>query len=334
MFSDGNRWSRHGNRSMSTKTIRMEMTMLTRSPTKNISNATSSRRSWLPALALPFLSVIPLHVHALGADLGDWVAPTPGHNLFAWYGIKTENSGLYQKGKVVDNRAQLDANVSLVRFTNPVHVGESWIGNPQFALQIAELSPKHMNGQEDASGIGDPFVSFPIFFPLDRSKREYFVFAPFLYLPLGEYDHNDPLNIGENRWKGVFQFGYQRGLSDHFNVELLAEATVYGENDEYGPAKQTLKQKPLYEGRAALSYQFNNPGNSLIGGGLQKNIGGENELDGVDQRDRIDSTAFYVQASTFITPSDQILFGFSRDIDTENGFKMDKQFKLRYLHVF
>jgi hypothetical protein len=26
--------------------------------------------------------------------------------------------------------------------------------------------------------------------------------------------------------------------------------------------------------------------------------------------------------------------GFSRDIDTENGFKMGRQFKLRYLHVF
>jgi hypothetical protein len=286
------------------------------------------------ALLFPVMAATSLQVHALGADIGDWVPPTPGHNLFAWYGVRAENSGIYQNGKVVNKEAQLDANVSLVRFTNPVHVGDSWIGNPQFALQVAELSPKHMNGLKDASGMGDPFVSFPIFFPLDQANREYFVFAPFLYLPLGEYDHKDYLNIGENRWKGVFQFGYQRGLSEHFNLELMGEATLYGKNDEYGPSKQTLRQKPLYEARAAISYQFNNTGNTLIGGGLLRDIGGENELDSVDQRDRLDSTAFYVQASTFVTPADQILMGFSRDIDTENGFKMGRQFKLRYLHVF
>ncbi|MGX1180561.1 hypothetical protein AB7M31_003629 [Pseudomonas sp. IAP-CY TE4608] len=34
--------------------------------------------------------------------------------------------------------------------------------------------------------------------------------------------------------------------------------------------------------------------------------------------------AFYIEVRKFVTPIDQILFGFSRGIDTENGFKMGK----------
>jgi hypothetical protein len=55
---------------------------------------------------------------------------------------------------------------------------------------------------------------------------------------------------------------------------------------------------------------------------LSHQLGRESELDGVDQQDRIDGMAFYIEVRKFVTPIDQILFGFSRGIDTENGFKM------------
>ena len=277
---------------------------------------------------------LPGRALALGADLGDWVPPTPGHNLFAWYSVHSESQGLYQEGSEISGRPGLDVNFNLLRVTNPVHVGEKWIGNPQIGVSYIGLDSNNAAGLGEGSGFGDPFVSFPVFFPMRSGLREYFVVAPFLYLPIGEYDHEDALNAGENRWKGVVQLGYQRALVGGLNLELLGEVTLFGDNDEYGSNKATLSQDPLYEGRAALSYQIESPIYSVFGGGVQQTWGGENEINGHELGDDVRTTTLYLQASTFVTRSDQILFSFSRDLERENGFELDREFKIRYLHIF
>ncbi|MFJ4156295.1 transporter [Pseudomonas sp. NPDC089752] len=289
-----------------------------------------------PIILGPAFLVFSMHsnfAHAIGADIGDWVAPMPGHDLLALYGVHTKNSKIYEDGHVTDKQAQLDVDFGLLRYTHPMYWG-SWIANPQIAIPYVNYEPKGVNTLNKASGVGDVFIVLP-FWPLaDRASRHYFSVSPFLYIPTGEYKSDKALNPGENRWKAALQLGYQKGLGENFNVELIADATVFGSNQDYGPNRLKLTQKPLYDIRAAITYQFNDNRNTLMGFGVQQVFGGENKLDGVEADDRQKTTSVYAQASAFVTPKDQLLFSTTKDIETESGFKLDYQFKIRYLHVF
>jgi hypothetical protein len=270
---------------------------------------------------------------ALGSNIGDAVAPEPGHDLFAAYLLNTKNSKFYSNGSVVSKKAKLNATTTVIRYAHPIELG-GMIANPQFALFHHDLSPEHVNGLQHTSGIADPLIGLPLFLHVDRSNGEYLVIAPFLFLPLGKYDHNDLLNAGENRWKATLQLLYQRSLGNNFNLELVAEGTAYRRNNEYGPDKMTLRQRPSYQGKAAVTYQFSDPGHTLAGIGVYRDIGGQTKLDDKWQDDRIATTGFYAEASTFFSKSDQVLLGFYRDVDVESGFKVSQQFRLRYLHIF
>lgn len=292
------------------------------------------KKALTSAMILSLIGLYPLPANALGSDIGDAIAPVPGHDLLAGYVLANRNSSMYKNGDVVSRQAKLKATTSIIRYAHPIALGDFMIGNPQFVLFHSNLSPDNVVGLRHTSGLADPLVGFPIWLHVDRANNNYFVIGPYVFLPIGEYDHNDLLNPGENRWKATVQALYQRGLGPNWRLELVAEATVYGKNNEYGPSKMTLRQRPWYETKVAFNYQFDNPAHTLVGGGLYYNIGGETKLDNNWQGDRTKTTGFYSEISTFVTASDQILFGYYRDLDVESGFKMDQQLRVRILHVF
>ncbi|PPA00779.1 hypothetical protein C4E44_28090 [Pseudomonas sp. MWU12-2312b] len=285
------------------------------------------------SLSLLFVLCMP-RAHALGFDMGDLTAPAPGQDLIALYAINNKNSSMYKNGRVIDSRANLNATTSVFRYTHAVEVGGSTIVMPQVAIFHNNLSPDNVAGLENTSGMSDLLVGAPFWLYVNRDAREYFVVCPYVFLPVGEYDHNDYLNPGENRWKGVFQVGYQRSLSEHVDMEMMVETTAYGKNDEYGPDKLTLRQRPLYELRGIVSYRFDDSGSSRVGAGMYQQYGGETTVDGASQGDMTNTQGFLVEASTMLGRSDQLLFSFSRDLEVENGFKTSHQFKIRYLHLF
>lgn len=196
------------------------------------------------------------------------------------------------------------------------------------------MSRDNVAGLDHISGMGDPFIGIPFWLHVDRERREYLTVGAWLYLPLGEYDHEDFLNPGENRWKVVLQLGYQRGLRQHFDLDVLLEADFYGKNDEYGPDKLTRRQHPWYEAKGRATYLFNNRAGSQLGVGLYVDQGGETEIEGQLEGDQVKLRSFYVQGCTMLSPVDQVMVGLFRDLDVENGFKMSQQLRLRYLHVF
>ncbi|MFJ4376219.1 transporter [Pseudomonas japonica] len=285
-------------------------------------------------VAIPLLVVLaPRQGLALGTNIGDAVAPEPGHDLLAVYLLNTRNARFYNSGNVVSERAKLDATTTILRYAHPIQLGNI-IANPQFAVFHNNLSPDHVDGLRHTSGVADPLIGFPLFVHIDRAAGEYLAIAPFLFLPIGEYDHKDLLNAGENRWKATLQLVYQRPLGKDFYLELVGEGTAYWRNDDYGPNRMTLRQRPWYETKAALTYQFSDPGHTLAGVGVYRDFGGQTRLDDRWQDDRVATTGFYVEASTFYSKSDQLLLGFYRDVDVENGFRVNQQFRLRYLHIF
>jgi hypothetical protein len=289
------------------------------------------RHAWVLAAAGSLPAV---DASALGISLGDWVSPVPGHDVLAWHAGYTHSQGTYSGGNPLNSRAGLRASSTLLRYTHPVRVGESVVANPQFGAIAVDIHANSAAGVNDAKGLADPFFTVPFFFTINAQNREYLVIAPFIFFPTGKYDHNDSVNPGANRWLMALQLGYQRKLVGNFNVELMGEANYFTHNDDVGPLRQMLKQDPVFQVNAAISYQIPSDRYSLVGAGLSQRWGGKNTIDGVSANDRQSTTAVFVEASTFFTKQDQILVGISHDFNVRNGFRADQEIKARYIHVF
>ncbi|MFU7556664.1 transporter, partial [Pseudomonas paraeruginosa] len=130
----------------------------------------------------------------------------------------------------------------------------------------------------------------------------------------------------------ALQAGYIEGLGDKFSLDLVGDVTFFGKNDDFGPASQTLKQKPLFQAQAFLRYHVNERFD--LRAGVSRLWGGETEVDGLDMNDKPNTSKFSVGASWFVTPRDQLMVNFGRDISVDNGFKEQGRVNLRLLHVF
>jgi len=108
-------------------------------------------------------------------------------------------------------------------------------------------------------------MGYAKFFPLfDRAAMAALRYAPGfsvdlladLALPIGEYDSDQPLNIGQNRWYGrlglpiIWQFGpWVPGRRT--TLELLPAVWLFGDNDDY--VGQTLETDPMFQVDAHLT---------------------------------------------------------------------------------
>jgi len=120
---------------------------------------------------------------------------------------------------------------------------------------------------QSASGFGDPMLEFKINVlgpPAQKNIPDLLSYEPGfsvnlladLAIPIGEYDNDQPLNIGQNRWYGrlgvptILQIGpWVPGRRMTF--ELLPAVWFFGKNDDY--VGQTLETDPLFQMDAHLT---------------------------------------------------------------------------------
>jgi hypothetical protein len=123
---------------------------------------------------------------------------------------------------------------------------------------------------QSASGFGDPMLEFDINLlgpPAQKNIPDAIRYEPGfsvdlladLALPVGEYDDDQPLNIGQNRWYGrlgmpvIWQLGsWVPGRRT--TLELLPAVWFFGDNDDY--VGQTMETDPLFQLDAHLSRDF------------------------------------------------------------------------------
>jgi hypothetical protein len=281
----------------------------------------------LAALLLVGLLAVSLPSLAIDVDPGDWETAPAGTTAGFLYGQHVERSQLYSKGNVAVSNSQLNSDVGILRYVHWTTLADRPFA-PNILIPFGRM---HADGSVAAlgqtSGMGDVVLVFPYWLISQTAQREYFSISPYVYLPTGSYDKNRPLNLGENRSKFDLQFGYQRGIGSALNIELAADVMEYGRNSDVG-----LSQKPLYEIEGYLSYD-SAPGTRLAVG-LFHTFGGDQVINGLDQNNRIRTTKANVTASTFFSPKDQLLLTFGKDLQVENGFKEDRRFNFRLLHIF
>lgn len=124
--------------------------------------------------------------------------------------------------------------------------------------------------KESASGFGDPMLEFNLNLigpPAQKSIPDAMRYEPGfsldlladLALPIGEYDNDQQLNIGQNRWYGrlgmpiIYQIGpWVPGRRT--TLELLPAVWLFGDNDDF--VGQRMETDPLIQLDAHLSRDF------------------------------------------------------------------------------
>jgi hypothetical protein len=120
---------------------------------------------------------------------------------------------------------------------------------------------------QSANGFGDPMLEFNINIlgpPAQRSIPDALRYEPGfsvdlladLALPIGDYDSDQSLNIGQNRWYGrlgmpiIWQLGpWVPGRRT--TLEFLPAVWLFGDNDDY--VGQTMETDPLFQLDAHLT---------------------------------------------------------------------------------
>ena len=120
---------------------------------------------------------------------------------------------------------------------------------------------------QSVNGFGDPMLEFVVNVlgpPAQKNIPDALRYEPGfsvdlladLALPIGEYDDDQPLNIGQNRWYGrlglpiIWQLGpWVPGRRT--TLEFLPAVWLFGDNDDY--VGQTLETDPLFQLDAHLT---------------------------------------------------------------------------------
>ena len=190
--------------------------------------------------------------------------------------------------------------------------------------------------KESASGFGDPTLEFNLNLigpPAQMSIPDALRYEPGfsldllvdLALPIGEYDNDQQLNIGQNRWYGrlgmpiIYQLGpWVPGRRT--TIELLPAVWLFGDNDDF--VGQTMETDPLFQLDAHLSRDFTEHAWGALD--LSWYTGGEATLNGVTGEKR-DDLAVGITLGYQVNDNLNLTFGYKSTLndDAPDDLSMD-----------
>lgn len=106
--------------------------------------------------------------------------------------------------------------------------------------------------------------------------------------PLGQYDENKLVNLGNNRWSFKPELGISKRLGP-VTLELSGAGTFYTDNNEF-LGNHTLSQDPIYQVQGHLIYAFNN--GVWVALDTTYFTGGSSSVDGVGNHDYQENTRY------------------------------------------
>ncbi len=269
---------------------------------------------------------------AVDVNVADYTAAPAGTNLAMWYQQYTDaDSYGLQGGKTLSNGTSQKSNTSIVRLIHFTQIGGITI-NPQILLPFGHVYDTKSDGQTigGTSGMSDPIVGATIWLvnqPEAGVSGRYVALTPLVYVPVGEYNRHDAMNMGGNRWKGDLQLGWIEPLKGKLSMEWYADAVFYGDNSEAGNGSQRLEQDNSYELQGFLRYDLNPAQRVALGYAV--NAGGKQYLDGDYNDSRTDSQQVRVEFQQMVGKHVQLSTQLFSDTRVVDGYKNDIGIKLR-----
>jgi hypothetical protein len=202
-----------------------------------------------------------------------WKTLSGGNAVPLIYESISGNANPFDPALTVTPGANLDATMALAGYAHTF----SLLDRSAMAAIIVpmgrisgEVTAAGKTYNQSAQGFGDPMLEFDInvFGPTAQNNiPDALRYEPGfsvdlladLALPIGEYDSNQPLNLGQNRWYGrlgvpvIWQLGpWVPG--QRTTLEFLPAVWLFGTNDDY--VGQKLETDPMFQLDAHLTRDF------------------------------------------------------------------------------
>jgi hypothetical protein len=274
---------------------------------------------------------------AVDVNAGDYTALPAGTNVAAWYQQYSRAERFNADGAPDSQRdTGLKSNISILRLIHFMDIGGITV-DPQILLPFGHVYDARIAGQSlgSASGLADPIIGATFWLvnqPAAGVSGRYFGITPLFYLPWGNYDKDDPLNLGENRFKADVQLGWVEPLWGKVSMELYADVVAYGHNNDAGNGQQTLKQDPTYQLQGNLRYDFNP--SQRVALGYSTSTGGKQYLDGDYTGQKTQVQQVRAEFQQMLGQRLQLSAQLTRDIEVTGGFQEDIGVNLRALLLF
>ena len=272
--------------------------------------------------------------YAIDVNVGDYTTLPSGTNLGVFYYQHSEMDGYYQKGD--KTHADSRSDIGIARFIHYTDIA-GLRATPQVVIPFGsvrntQIGDAHLN---NASGFADPIIASAFWLinqPEQGASGRYLAVTPFIYLPLGQYDKHDAVNLGENRFKYDVQLAWVQPLYGKLGFEFYQDAIWYGDNDEAGSGNQTLAQDTSYQTQVNLRYDLN--AKQRIALGYAANYGGEQSLDGIKLNQNMEKQQARVEFQQMINSKTQLSAQLVSDTQVESGFKKDLGLNFRLFYIF
>lgn len=272
------------------------------------------------------------HGAEIATDPGDYAALPPGLNLGIIYVQHTERNAYYAGGARTPGPFKLVTDIGLARFVHYMKVGD-YVVDPQVIIPFGKVDLKTAFGPlkpVSASGVGDPLVGATVWLINRQEEKQWWGVSAFASVPIGSYHaEKGPVNVGENRWKGIFQTAYVTAMDKHFMLDLIAEYAVYGRNDDFLGLNK--KQKASYGVQSHLRYLVS-PATS-VALSYYHDFGGATRLNGVAQNDRMNNGRWQLGIASFVTPQVQLQLQVGKASSVENGARESSRVNLRLVKI-
>ncbi len=272
--------------------------------------------------------------YAIDVNVGDYTTLPSGSNLGVFYYQHSEMDGYYQKGDKTHADSRSDIGIArLIHYTDIAGLRATpQVVIPFGSVRNTQIGDAHLN---NASGFADPIIASAFWLinqPEQGASGRYLAVTPFIYLPLGQYDKHDAVNLGENRFKYDVQLAWVQPLYGKWGFEFYQDAIWYGDNDDAGSGNQTLSQDTSYQTQVNLRYDLNAKQRFALG--YAANYGGEQFLDGVRLNQNMEKQQARFEFQHMMNAKTQVSAQLVSDIQVESGFKKELGLNFRLFYIF
>ena len=233
--------------------------------------------SWLRPIAATLLAMgmlVPPPSFAQVPGRFYWKSLSGGNAVPLIVNSISGNTNPFDMGHTVTSGADFDATLIMTGFAHTFAIGDrsamAAIILPMGRISGDVVTPAGTTAKQSASGFGDPMLEFNLNLIGPKAQKnipDVLRYEPGfsvdlladLALPIGEYDDDQALNIGQNRWYGRVGFPVVWQLGDwvpgrRTTLEFLPAVWMFGNNTDY--VGGTLKTDPLFQLDAHLTRDF------------------------------------------------------------------------------
>ncbi|MEO5340909.1 MAG: transporter [Magnetococcus sp. MYC-9] len=248
----------------------------------------------------------------------DYTQFPDGTNAFVLYYEHAWGNDLYARGRHSASDHAFKSDVMAAKLATYRTLGDKLylfeVGIPFVAAELVQPS-RGLNLQ--ASGVGDPLFLAGTWPYTNKEAGVQWGISEWVTLPLGEYDKNRPVNIGNNRWA----FKSETNMAFTYSPGLVLEATgaveLFTNNDSFTAASQTLSKEPLLTLEGHISRQVTTDLNVSLD--YFYHNGGETSVDGIDRNDARRDHALETTAAFPVGKDFSLRLLYRNDFHVENG---------------